>query len=107
MKYTVSALYVIGFLLVVYGLRLVFQQINKDAGWAPRSVAVGAGETPPETEAYAKYASMEPGEKAMLEHRAQAENLAAGIPVRQKGAWIALAGAALALMGGLLPLWWR
>ncbi len=106
MKWTVSALDTVGFLLVVYGLRLVFQQINKDAGWAPRSAAVAAGETPPETPAYAKYQSMEPGERAMLEHLAQAKNLAAGIPVRQKGAWIALAGAALALVGSVLPMWW-
>lgn len=107
MKYTVTALYVLGFVLVVYGLRLVFQQINKDAGWAPRSAAVAAGETPPGMVAYARYESLQPGEKAMMEHSAQAQNLADGMPIRQKGAWIALAGAALALAGGILPLWWK
>ena len=107
MKYTVTTLLVVGFVLVVCGLRLVFQQINKDADWASRSAAVAAGETPPGMVAYARHQLLESGDKAMLEHSAQAKNLADGIPVRQKGAWIALVGAALALAGGVLPLWWK
>jgi hypothetical protein len=102
----VTILNLIAFALVVYGLRLVFRQINRDAGWAPRSSAVATGAPPPGTVATAKYLLMDDGQRAMIEHGAQAGNLAAGIPERQKGARIALGGAVLVLVASVLPLWW-
>lgn len=106
MRSTVTALNVLAFALVVYGLRLIFDQINTDADWAARTEAVGRGAPAPEETATAREQLKPTGDKALQEHGRQGKALAAGIPRRKRGAKIALSGAVAALVASILPLWW-
>jgi hypothetical protein len=106
MRPTVTVLDVLAFFLVVWGVGLVFHQVNNDVRWAERSSNVARGIPPPEEKAYARWLMRGHGEQALSELGAQAGNLAAGIPKRQLGAKIALIGAILLLVAAVLPLWW-
>lgn len=106
MRTIATLLNLLAFFMVIYGLSLVFRQVNDDARWADRSSKVARGFPPPEYEAYAKWMLMEPGQQSQIESALQAEHLTAGIAERQRGAKIAFVGAVLVLVAGLLPLWW-
>jgi hypothetical protein len=106
MKWTVTVMDMVAFLLVVGGLRLVFRQNRANAQWATRSALVASGGCPPEYEATGKWALMERGEQAVIEQRYQADHLNALVNGHQWGAWVALIGAFVALAAGVLPLWW-